>query len=785
MRINSDKDKKIFHTRWLIIAFIVLISSSILAADFSHVDDTVYNEVVKSDVISTESLQDSDSPSDFRDGGNLVIQPGEGQKMFSGPVELENADALKVSFNVENKAGKKAKVVIDLYADGFDDPYDEFSVSIPPGKESVSQEIAFYRDEHPDECSIRLFTKDDTDLLISDFKVDYLKTAKDNSRTAVRASRTARAIAIASLLFLVCYLLFGIKSKAIRLHTGSVTAETKREIMLYVCITAAVTVLLLALYRHADIAYPLVYTGGDEMGVFYFAKSIDHYGLALTNPNIGGLSGGDIFDYPYSDNLSFIIVRILGWFTDNPYLMINLFYFLNFHLIAIVSTAVSRKLGMSRVSSAVAGILFAFSPFIQMRYTHMWLTPYYMLPVACLLSINIIRGVIPDEPLKEKRKDAIWSGVILAFMCSLTGMYYAYFACALFAASFVIRLIMTQGKDIRKELYPLTYIASTITGVVLNILPNLLFWKIYGTNPYGELTGRNRGDAETYALKIVQLIMPRIGHRVGLFARIANGYFKHYPLVNENTTAAIGIVASAGLVISLLLLFSAKNKYKEISFLNLSVILIATVGGISSIISVAVPLPMRCYNRMSLVIMFLSLLMVGALLDLLGKKINPILAVCLSFGILLTGVYDQTVNYAPYDYSVIKTTQAFFEEVQSETEQGDMIFTLPYSKWPTATLVGSYGQFIGYIETDDLRWSYGAMQGREEDQWQKRVSKYEAEEMIEKLKFAGYEGIYLDRKLYGDRFDEEKVDPAIDSITKAVGAAPIVSDDGSRYFWKF
>lgn len=784
MSDDPRKKEKIFHISWLCIAGMLLVAGLIWAADLSHIDDVVYNKVSDKSALSTGDMQDSDNPLDYKDGETLVIKPGKGLKMFTSEVDLKKGDAFRISFNATNTGEKEIKLYVDLFSEEYDDPCNEFSVIIPTGEMSVSHEIAFYRDEHPDTCMLRIFTTSREGLEIKDLEIDYMATARNDMISLQKAGRCMHALSAIAMAFLIIYIAYGFRSKAFRLNIDKNALDISKSLILYIASLLSVTAILLVLYRKANLSYPLVYTGGDDMGVFYYAKNIDQNGLSLANTFVGGLSGGDMFDYPYSDNLSFAIVWFIGLFTDNPYKIINLFYFLQYYIICIITTAVSRKLSLSRINSYVVGMLFAFSPYIQMRYEHMWLTPYYMLPVACMMAIHIIQGEIPREKDPKKRSYMLWGGIVLAFICAFTGLYYAYFSCALFAAAMVIRIIKINGRNFRKELYPIAYIVSTITGVIINVVPNIVYWICFGTNPYNELTRRSSADAERYGLKLVQMILPRNGHRIDFFRRITGGYNNQYPLVNENMTAALGIIATIGLMLSLFLLFSENKKYKEISYLNLAIFIIATIGGIGSIISVAVSTPMRCYNRMSLIIMFLSLLFIGLLLDQIKEYIKPVVAIIFSLCVLTVGLFDQTVDYAPYDYSLYNNTSLFLDAVEESMDAGDMIFMLPYDDWPTPTIPGSYGQFIGYIETDDLHWSYGAMQGREEALWQNNVASCELPKMIEKLKYAGYDGIYLDKDLFTIKYGDEAAEEEVKEITELTGVEPLVSKDTNKYFWK-
>ena len=392
--------------------------------------------------------------------------------------------------------------------------------------------------------------------------------------------------------------------------------------------------------------------------------------------------------------------------------------------------------------------------------------PYFMLPLACLIAIHIIQGRLFETDSGKIDSSLLIRYGVIAFMCAFTGLYYAFFACALFASALMIRLVRMRGKRFPRELLPLVFIAATIAGVVINIAPSILYRAIHGVNASSEIMNRSGYDVEFFSLKLVQMLLPRVGHRISTLAEITQRYCSTYPLVNENMTSSLGMLAGVGFILSILSLFHPKDELKPMSYLNIVVFIIATIGGVGSLISVFISLPMRCYNRMSLVIMFLSLLFIAFLIDKLKPRLPKGGFTALCVCVTMVGLFDQTADYVPYDYS-----------------PGDMVFTLPYDNWPSPTIPGSYKQHLGEVETNGIHWSYGAQQGREEAQWQQHVARYDPETMVRKLLYAGYDGIYLDTSLYAAKYGEEKMREDSNGITNTLGYQPMVSSDGTLYFW--
>lgn len=553
------------------------------------------------------------------------------------------------------------------------------------------------------------------------------------------------------------------------------------ELCLYFVTAAIVSGILALIYRNANLSLPLVYGGGDEMGVYYLISGIREDGITLTNSRAGGMSGADMFDYVYSDKLSFVLVRCISLFVSNPYTIATLFYFLCYLLNGWGALYACRRLGMKPVTSVAVGILFAFSPFIQLRFSHLWLCPYFMLAPACAVAVEIIEGK-PREENGSLRNNRTFCGMLfIAFLCAFTGMYYAYFACALFAAAWLIRLIRVRGKEFRKELYPLVLIAVCVIGVGVNVLPNLMYWKINGASPYSEYTLRAGAEAETYGLKLTQMLLPRLSHRLSLFRSVIDRYTATYPLINENTTASLGLISAVGFLLGILSLFRKDSKVRPMALLSVCMFLIATVGGIGAIISVFVNIPMRCYNRMSLVIMILSLMIAGRLLENLCERCPKwaYLLICAAFAAI--GVFDQTADYPASDYSVYYADRDMIDRIEENTEAGDAVFVLPYVNWPSQS--GTYQSLIGVIESEDILWSSGAMQGRTTAVWQQAVAGENPESMLEELSCAGYDGILLDRTLYTQVRGEDAEVYMEEILTAKIGKQPDISDNGRLMYW--
>lgn len=562
------------------------------------------------------------------------------------------------------------------------------------------------------------------------------------------------------------------------------------EIIPYLLVAVLTIIVLCILYHGIDITRPLIYSG-DGVSATYLVKSIDDTGWFLENPYVGGKYGGNWADYTMCDNLSFLLVKFFCLFSNNCFLIFNLFYFSTFVLVALTAYAVFRALKANRMIGIAGSLLYAFLAYHQMRISHIWLTPYFMAPLAILVGLWIATDAYGVDGWKGKkwlRNRKLIASTVILFLSAFTGFYYAFFTCIVICISGVILLL--KKRSFRRVLLVLYSLFAVCAGVIANVYPSLIYWMHHGQNASSELAIRNASDAEVYALKLIQLLMPRAGHRLAGLQRMAAEYFQEYPLNNENQTATLGIVAGVGFVLLLVLLFKERVKVKyisEIKLLNIGVLLTAVIGGIGGVFSFFISTPMRCYNRLSIYIAFLSLLAVALfstrLLEKIERKtVRRLVCAAASILVLAVGLWDQTESFGAVHQAVATQSfdndKNFVQKIEEKMPAGTMVYQLPLIRFPSG---GSYELYKGYMHSTQTVWSFGGMQGREEDIWETNLMNYSVNELLDHLCYGGYRGLYIDKELFEDRgFDFEFY---YQKLQMFVTEKPIISEDQRLYFY--
>ena len=558
----------------------------------------------------------------------------------------------------------------------------------------------------------------------------------------------------------------------------------RREAALYgaaLVLCLAILTVVMKLWQ-ANLTVPFSYDG-DALLSGMLVKSIAENGWYLSNPHLGAPGGLDYYDYPFGDTLHFIVLKLFALCSSHYGLILNLFFLFSFPAATLSALFVFRRFGVSASCALLGSLLYAFLPYHFLRgEMHLFLSMYYLIPPMVMVLLWAGSG----EPFSRRR---LLASFATCFLTALAGVYYAAFACLL--------LLFTGALNAVREsrLSPLGLPAALavviVLGSAINLLPSELYWHGHGKNP--AVGRRSASESEFYGLKVSQLLLPVTGHRIEALANGKDDYNATMPLVNENDDASLGMIGACGFLL-LLGSLCVRGKtaglviFDRLAALNLFCVLLATIGGFGTLIALTITPAIRCYNRLSIVIGFLALFAVVLCLDAWFRRpaaagmrrVRPVLL----GGLLLLGLWDQTtVNDVP-EYASVQaqfgSDDRFVQQIEAVNPQG-RIFQLPYVIFPESPLVHDmtdYQHLRGYLHSRTLSWSYGAMRGRSGDQWDKGVAAQPLPQMMRSLQAAGFTGLWINGDGYEDRGAAMK-----DSLTRELGAAPIISDDHHLLFF--
>ena len=523
---------------------------------------------------------------------------------------------------------------------------------------------------------------------------------------------------------------------------------------------------------------------GDAFPPSVLIKSFIETGNYWKNNALSFPSGFQFYDFPIDELGNYFIIYVESFFTSNYAVVLNVFYFLTFLFSALTSVYTCKKLGLSQAFSLCISLLFSFSSYHLMRgEAHIYLSSYLSIPIYTLLMIFIFFNNI------KLTKIRIFFLSLVVLFCASTGIYYAFFACYFFI------VIGISGSLIQKSWTPILRVFVLIGligfGVLIGLFPSILYHMHYGVN---EAVGQRAPvESEVYGLKIMALLLPAYFSGFSFLDNLSKSYYASSS-VGVNMIPYLGIVGSIGFVFLLFVSLNARylksfnEKIIALSTLNLSAILLGTIGGLGAFFAYAFSPQIRCYDRISIFILYFSLLGVALFLEVLLSKYcesrfktySWLVASCL----LIFGLYNQAGNYHQ-DYISIQekfnNDKNFVQVIENHLPKGGAVFQLPYWSFPESAGIYhalAYDCFRGYFHSTSLKWGCGAMRGRPVAAWQAQVSELPAPKFLESIILAGFSGLYIDRNGYEDH--GKLIETQIGSL---LGIKPLVSENNELAFF--
>jgi phosphoglycerol transferase len=445
---------------------------------------------------------------------------------------------------------------------------------------------------------------------------------------------------------------------------------------------------------------------------------------------------------------------------------------------AVVTYLVLRRLAVGPEVALVIAVLYALTPYHFMRgEVHLFLAAYYVVPIGAYLALSVLDG---------RARIAVATAALAALVALASGsFYYSAFTVLLVAIAAVLRFFAARD---RRAFLPAAFVVGVILAVSLvQLAPTIVYRAKHGTNE--EVAKRYWFESENYSLRLTQLLLPVDGHRIDALASRKAEYTEQ--IQNEGRAATLGIVASVGflwlLAVVLLAVVGAWSgviaRYRGIAALTLVSVLVATTGGLATLLAVGWP-QIRAWNRLSIFIAFFALLAVGLLLESLRPRLPALGFGALLGGLLVIGALDQTspVFIPPHaglaaDY---RADQSWYRSVERQLGDDASVVQLPHEPFPEPTpgLRPPYESAKAYLHSSDLRWSWGAMRGRPDD-WSALYATRPAAELVPAAREAGFEAIVVDKLAYPDGGAATEAD-----LSRVLGTEPQRGPEGRYLLWR-
>lgn len=551
---------------------------------------------------------------------------------------------------------------------------------------------------------------------------------------------------------------------------------------------------------------------GDELAGLTHVKGVDQTGWWFTNPMLGAPFGMEHYDFPHGgESIQVAMVRALGLFSDSPAAIMNAYFLLTFSLVAVSAMVVLRHLRFSLLLAAEIALLYSLLPFHFARHVgHIYRSGYFAAPLGALVLLWLAgydggywHRTDDGERLRLRRDRLAITGVAVVLIAG-TDVVAAAFAPAV--AGVVGLLALLRSRDWRTLAACMTFGVATIFTVAVFNAPTLAYRQANGANP--ETVQRQLSEQEAFGLKLSRVILPSSVHPIDEFAEL--GRLPLDSRIRSENGQALGVLGVFGLIggVAAALPLSGggrrgggrsdraaagdgegtpstqsndarpgarsdhqddarpeRRQLAQVSgLLMILIIVIAVPSGLSYLTSVAGLEEIRTWNRIVVYLGFFALLCAAIGLEWVasGARRRGVPSIAIGAGLLVVGglaVFDQAPGGTfPFEENIESWNQdAHFFHLVEESLAGEgavdpMVFQLPVVDYPEPGRDDNilYEHFRGYLHTDNVAWSHGAMRGRPASAWQDQLELLPSAVALDGLAAAGFDGVYVDNLGYLD-----------------------------------
>jgi len=536
------------------------------------------------------------------------------------------------------------------------------------------------------------------------------------------------------------------------------------------------------LFRVWDVSLrvPVERSSGDTTLSLSFIKTIISTGWFYSAPSLGAPFGANTFDNPHGgETLQMFCFKVLALFTESPVLILNFYYLVGFGLVAAAMYLVLRHLCLSPLPSAIVSWGFAFLPYHYLHGANQLVRATYIsAPVALLLLVWLAQwrsrflhdpttvGFGGRENIRWRR---VWAALTMCVLLALWETMITMFTLVLLGTFAVVGAL--RWREWRRLVVGGIGIATIGLTFVIACSPSLLYWWTNGKNHHG--ITRSVAEAARYGLRLNGMLLPSNGSRLGMFRALANR-------AQLDSRQSIGFLAVAGL---LGLLFAAvaglriaaprlggdvrspsdKQALRETAAtVTVVAILFGTTNGFSTFVAMAGLSQLRTWSRIGLFIAAFALIQIVLWFERFVVWTRGRLTVARARAVLIAATLLITVGTLADGPPVPRADEAMAGQYQSVNglvaqiadtmPSGSMIMQYPTFSYPEATPPGKmtdYDPLRAYVAPfgDTFRWSYGAMKGRPQADWQKALAMSEGDAQISDLPAVlgmGFTGLWVD-----------------------------------------
>ena len=583
-----------------------------------------------------------------------------------------------------------------------------------------------------------------------------------------------------------------------------------REFVILAALMATTITLFFYLFNLVDIHAPAFYYGD----TLYFLQMIKNVVLFHT-PFYGELSAPfspELYLFPGVTLPWIIIINIISFFSNDVFVINNVFVITVCVLHALTFYVVVRLLGIRCALAFLGAISFTFLPFgIYRAFVHQALIPMLAVPLGGYLALLCFYQptiVLKTNASCRAKIQLHWAPLLIAcVLVSVSGHYWVGFTCIFIISSSMITSL--SNRTFSPLLFGAYLSVAILTFFLLSQLPTLVAaWQTAVPMPP---TPRGPTEQALYGLRIMDLFVPVDSSHTYLKKFI--DYYKTVRFPNysdpalggvEGRDSYLGLIGLFGLFGSLLLfvrsikVFGSKKNSTQYTFrfryrlivgsalLSIIGMLFSITNGFGNIFHLLITTALRAQNRVSVFLAFFGIVVLLIIFENYFRKqkskVTSLITFILLFAVMALSIRLQTdflsIKNKKWLSQIIEHDRTFFSEFTAHLGTDRQVLQLPIMEFPGSPPVVSfndYEHFRGPLFTTGNRWSYGTMIARPAVLWQTKLASLPVEEMIAQARTVGFDVLLLERRGYTDKGKQ-----IVDNLISVLGSNAVVLDKDDR-----
>jgi hypothetical protein len=582
-----------------------------------------------------------------------------------------------------------------------------------------------------------------------------------------------------------------------------------------------------------DFSVPFAYgkPGADEVWQLVATKTLLDTGWVLENPFLGAPAISHWYNNSGSQTSALHSVLMLGLsaFIHNPVRVQQVYYIINFDLIAISSYVACRVLGANRIASVAVGLVYSFTSFRIHALFFAYLSNYFIIPLAVVPAVLTLSGRFAVsggaglgfwQALRRTFQNRLFiASLAIVIVAAVTDGYYAFFTLLLLGLATACRIFLG---DIRRPLRlaaPIVLLGAMVVAAGALNLP-LIEYRHHHPDEANQDLMKQVTDAEVYVPTLKLLVAPIVDHRLAEMRKLGQylvdtaNFNRKFPYA-VGAPVVLGVFGVIWLLAALWLLIFEREPTevladspagraerpplrvsapRSLSILALFILLSSVIGGLGSLIALLFP-AIRAYERFPIFLVFV-LWAIGALLVTRAMR-NAATGGRILFGaatvaVACGAILDQT-PYDPLGLTAQSNVAArqdrflaerrFVRAMEADLPPGSMVYQYPYSQYLTNNKYygwGSFGQMRLYLHSKAIRWSNGGAKGSPSENWEERVSALPIDRLLTVMEAAGFKGFVVDRLVYPDA-EYALLKTKLESL---IGPPTLEDAEAQLAFWK-